>query len=141
MGSEVLIAGYLSEDFSDAPGGDVFRPILATSTVGELYTFGSNYADVIDLSASPVGEQGASGGPVVRPDGSVIGLITTKGDAATGEDQSLRAISLSYIDRTITEETGYSLAHALEGDPAYKGGIFRQALVPTLSKLLIFKFE
>lgn len=111
--------------------------MLAETRVGTLYTFGSNYADLFSISESPVGEQGASGGPIVWNDSkSVIGLIVTKGDTATEGEHSLRALTLSYIDRTITEETGFPLKDNMQGDVALRGDIFKKAMVPFLAGIL-----
>lgn len=136
-GGTVTTAGY--------PAGALFRygadaelsPVLAETKIGMLYTFGSNYADLFSISESPVGEQGASGGPIVWNDSkSVIGLIVTKGDTKTEGEHSLRALTLSYIDRTMKEETGFSLKENMQGDLALRGGIFGEAMVPFLAGIL-----
>ncbi len=133
----VVTAGY--------PAGALFRngadaeltPVVAETTIGSLYTFGSNYADLFSISESPVGEQGASGGPIVKPtEKDAIGLIVTKGDTDSEGEHSLRALTLSYIDRTIIEETGFSLAQNMQGDVALRGNIFKSAMVPFLAGIL-----
>lgn len=136
-GTEVLTAGYPAEALMREGSHAKLIPVLASTTVGELYTFGSNYADVFSISDSAVGAQGASGGPVVRDDGGVIGLIVTKGDEPDEGEHSLRAITLSYIDRTILDETGFSLIQNTQGDLEVRGSIFRKILSPFLSSLLI----
>ncbi len=136
QGTEVLTAGYPAEALFRDGARAKLVPVLASTTVGELYTFGSNYADVFSISSSAVGAQGASGGPVVRSDGGAIGLIVTKGDEKTEGERSLRAITLSYVDRTIKDETGFTLLQNMQGDLAFRGGIFKKALTPFLGKIL-----
>jgi Trypsin-like peptidase domain len=136
MGESVMTAGYPAEKLSREGPKATLEPALAYTTIGELYTFGSNYADIFSIAESPVGEQGASGGPVVSPSQGALGLIVTKGDAATEGTKSLRALSLSYIDRTIREETGYSLTENAGGDLTFRGEIFKKALAPFLTRLL-----
>lgn len=140
-GTSAFVAGYPAETLYTNGSKAVIVPVVSTSTIGELYTFGSNYADVFDLSSSPVGEQGASGGPVTRTNGEAIGLIVTKGDTTVNGTHSLRALTLSYIDRTIIEETGLSLVQTMEGNLAYRGEVFKKALTPFLSKLLVEELE
>lgn len=109
----------------------------AATTISELYTFGSNYADVFALRGSIIGEQGASGGPVVNAEGKVIGMITTRGDDARDGAGSLRAITVSHINRTITQETGFSLSSNLSGDLPSKASIFTTTMAPFLTELLV----
>ncbi|MCF7815814.1 MAG: serine protease [Candidatus Pacebacteria bacterium] len=136
-GSSVVTAGYPAEALIRNGADTKIFPVLAPTTIGTLYTFGSNYADIFSISESPVGEQGASGGPIVTRDThNVIGLIATKGDERTEGEHSLRAITLSYVDRTIIEETGFSLFQNMQGDPALRGNIFKIAMVPFLAGLL-----
>lgn len=135
-GEGVVMGGYpagaLLRDGADAE----LLPVVAESTVDSLYTFGSNYADLFSVASSPVGEEGASGGPIVSADdGKAIGLIVTRGDTSEGA-QSLRALTLSYVDRTIRDETGFSLAQNMQGDVVLRGDIFKDAIVPFLAQKL-----
>lgn len=133
----VTAAGY--------PAGSLMRDgtdteLLARSadtTVSELYTFDSNYADVFAMRGSIMGEQGASGGPVTASDGRVIGMITTRGDDVRDGAGSLRAITISHVNRTITEETGFSLSSNLSGDIPYKANVFTTTMAPFLTELLV----
>lgn len=134
--TSVFTAGYPAEILFTEGADAKLIPKIARTTVQELYTFGSNYADLFAVSGSEVGEQGSSGGPITTENGSVIGMITTKGMRESDGAQSLRAITLSYIDRTITEETGFTLIENMRGDLAFRGSVFKRVLVPFLSDLL-----
>ncbi len=136
VGTNVLSAGYPAAKLIKNGPDAKLEPVVAESAVNTLYTFGSNYADIFSISDSPVGEQGASGGPVVHPDRYAIGLIVTKGDEILEGTHSLRALSLSYIDRTMIEETGFSLPQNMLGDVALRGSIFKEAIAPFLTQLL-----
>jgi hypothetical protein len=140
-GASVVTAGYPAEKLEREGSRAALIPKVASTHIIELYTFGSNYADIFSITESPVGEQGASGGPIVHDTLGAIGLIVTKGDAVTEGEKSLRALTLSYIDRTIREETGYSLLENASGDLEYRGKIFKEVLAPFLSKLLALELE
>lgn len=140
-GTSVLTAGYPAERLLKEGARAKLEPKVAETTVEELYTFGSNYADIFSLSASSVGEHGASGGPVVDTNSGAVGLIVTKGNTETDGENSLRALTLSYINRTILEETGFTLEANSTGDLARRGSIFKEAMVPFLAQLLSFELE
>lgn len=133
--TEVIAAGYPVHADTDNTVTGLFTA-GATTTISELYTFGSNYADVFSIRGTTVGEQGASGGPVTTPEGAAIGMITTKGNDSEDGTGSLRAITLSHIDRTITEETGYSLSQNIDGDIPTKALRFSETIAPFLISLL-----
>ncbi len=135
-GNTVVAAGYPATDLIENGGATPLRPRQATTTVSELYTFGSNYADVFSIRGSAVGAEGASGGPIVSENGEVIGMIVTRGDDTEDGTGSLRAITTSHISRTIEEETGFSFAKNVSGELNVRAAVFRQTLAPFLLTLL-----
>lgn len=138
-GDSVVAAGYPAADLLINGPRAALIPRQAETSISELYTFGSNYADVFSIRGSEVGAEGASGGPVVNEDGEVIGMIATRGDDSIDGTGSLRAITLSHIERTISEETGFSLAENLGGNLAYRSEVFEATLAPFLLTLLEFQ--
>ncbi|MEN9922050.1 MAG: hypothetical protein RL097_326, partial [Candidatus Parcubacteria bacterium] len=117
------------------PSADLI-PQQATTTITELYTFGSNFADVLSIQGSVVGAEGASGGPVLDQNGDVIGVIVTRGDDTIDGTGSLRAITLAHIERTLLQETGFSLAQNLSGNLSYRADIFAKTMAPFLLTIL-----
>jgi len=111
-------------------------PLSAVTSISELYTFGSNRADVFSIRGSIVGAEGSSGGPVLNAAGDVIGMISTRGDDTIDGAGSLRAITLSHIHRTILEETGFGLAESLGGDLTLRSAIFADTMTPFLVAIL-----
>jgi len=136
----VTAAGYPATDLLRNGANSPLLSVAATTTISELYTFSSNYADVISIRGSKVGAEGSSGGPVVNTEGKVIGMIATRGDDATDGQGSLRAITLSHIHRTILEETGFSLEKNLSGNLSYRSTVFTDTLAPFLISLLSQEF-
>jgi Trypsin-like peptidase domain len=136
--STVRAAGYpatpLYENGANAP----LPQVVAESTIGTIYTFSETVGDVISMPVSPVSATGASGGPVINDSGEAIGVIATRSD---DPKDSLRALSIDYINRTIEEETGLYLEDYLRGDLAVRSRIFNDALTPFLTQLLEFELE
>jgi S1-C subfamily serine protease len=134
--SEVTVAGYPATALlKNGPNSPLFS-VKADTSISELYTFGSNYADVFSIRGSDVGAEGSSGGPVVNSAGEVIGIIVTRGDDAIDGEGSLRAITLSHIQRTILEETGFAFKDNISGDAKYKAALFTNTMAPFLTSLL-----
>ena len=134
--SKVVAAGYPATDLlRQGSGTDLFGKTAATS-ISELYTFGSNYADVFSIRGSVVGAQGSSGGPIVNEDGAVIGMIATRGDDEVDGEGSLRAITLSHINRSMKEESGFTLEENLGGDVPFKAKVFADTMTPFLLSIL-----
>ncbi len=135
-GNTVTAAGYpASELLARGPEVDLF-PRKAETTISELYTFGSNHADIFSIRGTIVGSEGASGGPIVDSSGTVIGMITTRGDDTIDGAGSLRAITLAHIESTIQEETGFTLETNLNGNLPYRSQVFNNTLSPFLLALL-----
>lgn len=136
INSPVIAAGYPAAGLQTNEGMAELLPQTATSSISRLYTFSSNLADVISLRGSAVGQHGSSGGPILNTNGEVIGLITTRGDDQLDGQGSLRAITIPYIDRTITQETGFNLERSLGGDLPFRSKVFLDTLGPFLTSIL-----
>lgn len=134
--TEIFATGYPAESIMAEGLTAPLIPKQATTSIGELMTFGSNFIDIFTLRGSSLGEHGSSGGPIVNEDGKAIGIISTRGDDELFGRGSLRAISISYIDRTIKEETGFTLVQNLGGNLPYRAKIFKNTLVPFLQREL-----
>ena len=136
LGSEILAAGYPAQALITDGADAKLSPMTASTTLADMFTFDSNYADLISIGGSSIGEHGASGGPVLNEHHEVIGLITTKGNDERDGKGSLRALTLSYIDRTIIEESTFDLTRTASGNLAFRAQLFRDTIVPFLSRLL-----
>lgn len=139
--STVTASGYPATDLIKNGAHTPLLPRSATTSISDLYTFGSNYADVFSIRGSNVGAEGSSGGPIITKDGKVIGMIVTRGNDETDGKGSLRAITLSHIDRTIKEETGFSLTNNLSGEVEKRSQVFTTTLVPFLVELLSLELK
>lgn len=124
----VILVGYPKSE----ENGNVNTRTVATTTVRGLYTFGSGFADIVSLEASSVGYVGASGGPVIDHLGRSIAMISTKSTGST----ILNAITMTHIDLSIQEETGYDLMSALQGDLGQKASLFNEIISPILQEVL-----
>lgn len=136
IGDEVTIGGYPALTAQALERGGRLERQTATTTLFDLYTFDTNYGDIYFLNGSTIGAGGISGGPVIDAAGNVIALVVTRGNDATQGAGSLNAITLSYIDRTIKEETGFNLAQTMSGNITYRSFVFTQTLVPFLARML-----
>lgn len=134
--STVTVAGYPATNLFKDDLNTYLTPKKADSTISELYTFGSNFADVFAVKGSIVGAEGSSGGPVLNDAGEVIGMIVTRGDDTIDGTGSLRAITFSHIERTITEETGFDLLQNINGNLSERASLFSETLAPFLIEIL-----
>ncbi len=117
-GDGVLVAGYPA-GFLDAQ--TIEHDLYATTaftTIGQLYTFNDpTHVDVVSLGGTVVSQGGSSGGAVVRTyDGKLSGLIATATTGTTTADRDLRAITVSYIDRSLREAGKGGLVEFLSQD-------------------------
>jgi S1-C subfamily serine protease len=135
--NQVTAAGYPAGAFLRGGSDTDLFPREATTSIADLYTFTTNQADVIALRGSSMGEQGASGGPVLNRKGAVIGMITTRGNDTTDGAGSLHAITLTHINSTITQETGISLASNLVGNVPTRAIAFASTMSPFLTNILV----
>lgn len=133
----VRAAGFPAEMVRTEGSKAAISPVVATTTITELFTYTAKKVDLVGIAPSNAGEHGSSGGPIVDLEDNVIGLISTKGDVKKDGEKSLRAITLPYIDRTIREETRVGLIDTISGDLKVRAKGFREIMTPLLSGVVI----
>jgi S1-C subfamily serine protease len=112
----VTITGYPTEKLDFYGINKKLTVLTASSSITNVRSFsnGTSSTDVVTLEDSKAGSSGVSGGPVVNQAGSMSALVTSKSTAKN--DRALRAITLPYINRRISEDTGYPLRDFISGD-------------------------
>ncbi|MES2223862.1 MAG: serine protease [Patescibacteria group bacterium] len=105
---DIFVAGYPA-GFSDVRILDsALYELTKPSAITRVSSFSGGAVDVINSGGTSVAEHGSSGGAVTDEDGNLIGLIAaTNIDARTG-DKNIQAITLSYIRRSIKNNSGKS---------------------------------
>ena len=63
-------------------------------------------------------------------------MIVTRGNDSIDGSGSLRAITLSHIERTMEEETGFDFKENLSGNLPYRAEVFANTMSPFLLTLL-----
>lgn len=134
----VTVVGYPIEDleFDDIRGR--LPMSAASSTVTKVSGFTAGHSDLLTIASSAIGRAGVSGGPVLAASNSVIGIVATKSTAK--DDRTVRAISLPYIDRMVTSETGFTLRTLLLGDFGARASMTKAALPEDTLKTLKSRF-
>lgn len=137
-GAQVTAAGYPAEGKSFKQVRSKLTQVTADATVTATRTFTRPHTDVIVLSESKAGASGVSGGPVVSTDGQLAALTTAVEDSGSkkSKERSIRAITLPYISRFVSEETGMPLSVVLLGSISDLALRTDSSLTPELRKEL-----
>lgn len=107
----------------------------AITNIKNIFTFKENTIDVIDVSGTIVSQKGASGGAVVDKNFSLIGIISTSSNGSTTSSRELNAITVAYINRAFSGESGITIAE-LTKDSSSFAKKFQEEKAPALTKLL-----
>lgn len=108
-GSSVVIGSYGAQFLSPVSVENSLFPTLVYGSVKDVYTFGTNTIDVLDLGGSAAAQEGSSGGGVGDREGTLVGTITTSTVTGDTSTRSLDAITASYVRADYATETGTSL--------------------------------
>lgn len=109
----------------------------AIAAVSNVYTFKNGGLDVISVPGTVVSQKGSSGGAVVDSHTTLIGIISTTSSGDTTGERDLNAITLAYVNRSLQEELGITLAQFTSQDIASFAKKFQEINAPSLSKLII----
>ena len=134
--TNVTVAGYPAGFLGGATIQSELYAASANTSVGQLYTFGTQAVDLFSVGGSIVAQQGSSGGPVARSDGALVGLIVTSSSAPDTASRDLRALSTEYIVRDFQSEAGTALATFLGLNLADQAAIFNAVTAPSLTNAL-----
>jgi hypothetical protein len=135
-GDEVLTIGYPAEFLRRE---DIERDLFLTSDNGfvdEFFTFTRTTPDMMTISGSILAQRGASGGAIVSKEGHLAGIVVTSTDSNVLTDRKLGAISLYYINRNLTEQTGRSIVELLLLNPQEASKRFEERTAPRLRNIL-----
>lgn len=112
----VVIGSYGAQFLESSTIQSSLFPTLVYGSVKNVYTFGTNTIDVLDLGGSAAAQEGSSGGGVVTADGELSGTIVTSTIAGDTSTRQLDAITASYVRADYASETGGAL-DALLSEP------------------------
>lgn len=134
----VVLAGYPASFLGSIAIERNLYLLSALSTVIDIFTLGKeNTPDLISVGSSVLAQQGASGGAVASPNGTLLGIIVTTTEATSTAQRDLRAITTSHIERSFTKETGSSIENLLEGNIAETAINFEKNVSPLLREHLL----
>ncbi len=134
---KALVAGYPAGFLGGITIAKELYAASAFSTIGDVYTFGTNTLDLFSLGGTILAQQGSSGGPVTDESGNLIGIVVTASDAPDTASRDLRAITTSYILRDFEAESGTTLPAFLAKDVAVEAKAYQGNVAPALTQKLI----
>ncbi len=135
-GTALIISGYPAQPLYEEGAEAALVQQNAQAELSDIFTFANDTADLLSISDSAASAGGISGGPVTNERGDAVAVAVTRGET---EADSLRALTINYIDRTIREETGFGLTAYISGDLSVRAAVFESALAPFLRQLLEFE--
>lgn len=135
LNDQVLGASYPAEFLGGLAAENDLYPVSSVSTIDKLLTFASSTVDAFSIGGVVEAQSGSSGGGVLNAWGRLIGVISTTSDAPTTAGRDLRAITLSYISRDLTLQTGSDLSEYIAGDLPAKAMQFQTSEMPGLLQL------
>ncbi len=118
----VLLASYPAGFLGGPTLQKDLWPVSTIVTIQKVFTFTKSKIDILALGGNIAAQGGSSGGGVVNQWGKLVGLISTSSIGETTAERDLRAVTLSHINDSITEQTGSDLPSFL------KNGNFKETV-------------
>ncbi len=137
VGSMIVLSAYPAE-FSGLAATQQFLLSSAILTpVRNILTFNANTIDVLSFGAVALAQGGSSGGAAVNEAGNLIAIISTTSNKEFIAERDLRGITLSYINRAVTESSGKTLDTILSGSVTEQSAQFKAIEAPALAQKII----
>ncbi len=142
IGSTILLSAYAAGFFGSLTIATNLYNTSAFSTLQHYYTFATSSIDAVSLGGSVAAQAGSSGGAAVDAyTGDMIGLITSDTASSTTAGRDLRAITIDYIDRSLTQDRFGGIRGLLKSDPRDIAQVFGATIAPTLKAQLVAALE
>lgn len=115
-GENLFVFGYSTEFVGYTIAVKGIPLLFSTFTVQDVLNFDENItdADVATLRSGISAQAGASGAPLVNGEKNIVALLTLVTEGKTTADRESVAILLSYINRIMQKDTGFTLPQFLE---------------------------
>lgn len=126
LGDIVTIAGYPTYGRKVSDIQKELNRITTTSSVANVRAFSptGNIPEVMTIASTSAASAGVSGGPIVRSDNTLAGIVVTKSDT------QLRAITPFHMNSYVVAETGTTLTGMLLGDLPARAASNRALIAP-----------
>jgi hypothetical protein len=126
QGDTVTIAGYPTYGQKVKDIQKELKLVTTTSSITNVRAFSpsGSIPEVITIASSTAASAGISGGPVVRTDNTLAGIVVAKSDT------ELRAITPFHMNSYVVKETGTTLTGMLLGDLAARAATNRALITP-----------
>ncbi|MBL4644752.1 MAG: trypsin-like peptidase domain-containing protein [Candidatus Pacebacteria bacterium] len=132
----VLLASYPAGFLGNIALKNELWPVSTIVSIQKVFTFSRSLVDILALGGNIVAQGGSSGGAVVNQWNKLVGIISTSSLGDTTGERDLRAVTLSHINRSIQEHTGFSLESFLSrSDFESEVTTFKENSVPNLLEL------
>ncbi len=132
-----IVAGYPAGFLGASAVEQNLYTASAVSKIQEIFTFQETTVDLVSLGGNVVAQKGSSGGAVFSSDkNKLLGLIVTTTDAKTTGERDLRAITLSHVNRSLSDSTGKGIKGYLSANLDETLSLFNKNSFPQLSQIL-----
>ncbi|MFI5260225.1 MAG: serine protease [Candidatus Paceibacteria bacterium] len=135
-GTPIVIASFGAQFLNYTQIQSALSPTVVFGSVKDVFTFGTNTIDALNLGGSAAAQEGSSGGGLADATGALVGTITTSTIVGSTSDRSLSAITASYIRSEYSTEMGGSSLDVLLSVPTASSIADFATQIPMLESII-----
>jgi S1-C subfamily serine protease len=135
-GTPIVIASFGAQFLDYTQIESSLSPTVVFGSVKDVFTFGTNTIDALDLGGSAAAQEGSSGGGLTDSTGTLIGTITTSTIVGATNTRSLSAITASYIRSEYASEMAGSSLDVLLSVPTASSITDFATQIPLLESII-----